>query len=163
MGKTTWFQPSGRTPTGGGKGKNREKADNTPARAKVESVLYVQYTPNSALKKQLQDLEDKHLKDRKTGRIRVMERLGPSTLWTPRMPPLQDQGGILQGKKLYLPDSMPPLQTGRQKHCLPRGNQQDTVGQDPGAPGWSQTEEGDILPLQALARLPPGAGLPPQL
>ena len=83
VGKTNWFQPKDQVEEPGNhrshsshsQGQKKEVRKDS---VKVESVLYCKYTPNSELKKELQTLEDRLLKDKKTGRIRVLERLGPS-------------------------------------------------------------------------------------
>ena len=75
MGKTNWFrttkQPDDRsTTTGAKKGKKSQK------QAEVEGVIYVPYTPDSRLKRQIQKLEDAFQRGKSVGRMRVVERLG---------------------------------------------------------------------------------------
>ena len=75
-GKSNWF-------------KKKKKAEQTPkfgtrksklrkTEAEVEGVLYVPYTEGSFLKNKIQKVEDSMLRGKSTGRIRVVERLGPS-------------------------------------------------------------------------------------
>ena len=44
---------------------------------KVESVLFIPFTPNSELKKQLTEVERTIHGHRKTGMVRIIERSGP--------------------------------------------------------------------------------------
>ena len=44
----------------------------------IESVLFIQYTPNSALKKTLPDLENKIKGKRDSTKVRIVERAGPT-------------------------------------------------------------------------------------
>ena len=45
---------------------------------KIESVLFIPFTPNSELKKQLTDVEKTINGHRKTGMVRMIERSGPT-------------------------------------------------------------------------------------
>ena len=57
--------------------KKRTPAPNKPREVKIESVLFCPFTPNSTLKKQLQQEEDRINGIRATCRVRVVERAGP--------------------------------------------------------------------------------------
>ena len=78
-GKSSWFKKEKR------KAEDQEASDPTRRKkkrreqAEVESVLYVPHTEGSILKKTIQEVEDKTLKGKNTGRIRLVERQG-STL-----------------------------------------------------------------------------------
>ena len=80
-GKSDWFKNrtkktndilNVRKPTFKAKGKKQ----NIPA--KIESILFCPYTPNSALKKKLQEAEDSVNGTRKTCKVKVTERAGPT-------------------------------------------------------------------------------------
>ena len=81
-GARNWFQPGGKTEKGSTERKDRKerkdpkekKKDKEPQR--VESVLFVPYTRNSELKKEMQKMEDGTIRRELTGKIRVVERMG---------------------------------------------------------------------------------------
>ena len=80
LGKTTWF--------------NREKESQSTdhpkkkgkAKTKTEGVLYVPYTQNSLLKRKMQQMEDNIIRNKLTGRIRVIERNGKTVAETSSNP-----------------------------------------------------------------------------
>ena len=57
---------------------SRKKHNQYKTQAQTEAVLYVPHTRGSILKKEVQKREDSLLKGRLSGRIKVMERLGPT-------------------------------------------------------------------------------------
>merc|ERR1711954_53024 len=57
------------------------KTNKKPANNQVqptESVLFLPYTPNSSLKKTIQEIEGKLVGRRPIGRVRIVERAGPT-------------------------------------------------------------------------------------
>ena len=118
-GQSTWFkQTSGKSEPQNDQQKaiNRHEKNQTS----VERILFCPYTPNSALKKELQKIEDFMNGTQKTGKVRIVERAGPkmSTLLsnrTPRKkercgredcPPCEKKIWILQSPKSCLQDNM---------------------------------------------------------
>ena len=75
-GKSTWFKTNRgeKEPTN----QKTSKVKKSKIRAESEGIGYVPFTKNSALKRQLQNQEDKHLKGLKSGRVRILERNGTS-------------------------------------------------------------------------------------
>ena len=72
-GKVSWFQPvKSRTR---GVPKKGTKKDPGKVEAQVEGTYYLPHTPYSQVKKKVQKVEGTFLIE-KTGRIRVLERLG---------------------------------------------------------------------------------------
>ena len=56
----------------------KKKKMNPKPGTKVEGVYYVPDTKGSKLKKTLQSIEDNAVRNQRTGRLRILERLGPS-------------------------------------------------------------------------------------
>ena len=78
VGKQNWFK--GRNSQQSGPGQPTKKTRRTGQRsenAEVEGVLYVPFTPQSVLKRSIQKTEDTLLKNRRVGKVRILERLGP--------------------------------------------------------------------------------------
>ena len=77
--------------------------------AQIEGTLYLTHTPNIGLRKSIQKIEDNLLKGKLSGRIRVVERLGPTIkdLLTNPTPWSKEHCGR---------DSCPPCQT-KQGNC----------------------------------------------
>ena len=122
-GNQTWYDGSRRCQTEKPKTKPvqrlpkpQQKSVNQP----TESVLFLPYTPQSRLKKKIQDLEKELNGNRKTGKVRIVERAGPTVmdlignksswtkraLWTPPVPPLQNHPWLLQGHQSCFPDHL---------------------------------------------------------
>ena len=85
-GKSSWYQPRHKDSQAQadvtGSKRSRAKKQNI----QIESVLYVVHTRDSELKKEVQKREDNLLRGRISGRIKVVEKLGPtirSTLSNP--------------------------------------------------------------------------------
>ena len=74
-GKTSWYKGKGETPQNSDVRNKRKKTNN---RAQVEGVLYVPFTKKSELKRRIQKIQDKAIEGKKTGRLRILERLGNS-------------------------------------------------------------------------------------
>ena len=80
VGSSTWFQKEKETNEESPKTwtkRRRHKPATQPAAKKIESILFVPYTPGSRLKKLLQEAEDRLSRGRSTCRVRFIERAGP--------------------------------------------------------------------------------------
>ena len=107
------------------------KTTKKPANNQVqptESVLFLPYTPNSSLKKTIQEIEGKLVGRRPTGRVRIVERTGPTIFqlignkspWTndscgrPNCTPCKHQEGSCRAQNLvYRITCQECLKTGR--------------------------------------------------
>ena len=78
-----WFQPGKRRQEGQGgtEFKRRKKSPGEGGEeksARVESILYVPFTPFSALKRRVQEIEKVWEPNKTNGKVRILERLGPN-------------------------------------------------------------------------------------
>ena len=80
--KSSWFRKKSKTPEDQAAPqpfedpnlwKKRRKPRSTGA---IESILFIPHTPNSILKRRMQDVEDKMTGKEKFGRVRMIETLG---------------------------------------------------------------------------------------
>ena len=73
--KSMWFISKHKNKQESKSHKARKQARNSP-----ESVLFVPYTPNGEFRKIIQEVDDQIMEGRKSGRVKVVERLGSSLL-----------------------------------------------------------------------------------
>ena len=73
--------------------------------------------------------------DQGVGKVRPFQRtpvkpysIEEYPMWLPGIMALPEQGGVLQGKRVYLPDSMSGVQNREQEDSVHRGDTPYTVG-----------------------------------
>ena len=78
-GSSTWFKSNMKANSPEPVRNTHKPAKNRrPAKTKIESILFVPYTPYSNLKKAMQNCEDSTSSHRSVCRVRVIERAGPT-------------------------------------------------------------------------------------
>ena len=77
-GKNTWFKQKNKNTSQEGDARSNKKKLKKPP--EIEGVMYVPFTENSSLKKQMQSAEDQFNGNSKTGKVRILERLGPTVM-----------------------------------------------------------------------------------
>ena len=75
-GKQQWFKSTKQAKNANAKNQGKKKGN--IMKQEIEGVYYVPYTKGSRLKKKIQAIEDNAVKNKKTGRLRILERLGSS-------------------------------------------------------------------------------------
>ena len=75
-GKNTWFKQKSKSNSQEGDARSNRKKHKKPP--EIEGIMYVPFTVNSSLKKQMQSAEDQFNGNSKTGKVRILERLGPT-------------------------------------------------------------------------------------
>ena len=74
LGQHNWFKSTGQRSNSNNVRPSKGKKT---TQTQIEGILFCPYTPNSALKKELNKVEEFMNGNRKTGRIRIVERAGP--------------------------------------------------------------------------------------
>ena len=77
-GNQTWFKQQPKNQAETAPNQTRKRKRNCQAYQPTESVLFIPYTPNSELKAILTSLERQVNGNRRTGKIRIVERAGPT-------------------------------------------------------------------------------------
>ena len=78
-GRTSWFQPGGNERrTGVKRRRGGQETEERKTDQPIEGVMYVPFTPQSELKKKMQEVENLWANNPNSGRMRIVERLGPT-------------------------------------------------------------------------------------
>ena len=80
IGKQTWFKKKPKSPTDPHQnlGKFKRPKSQPHKFQPIESVLFVPFNPNSALKKSIQEVESRLRGNRPVGKVKIVERAGPT-------------------------------------------------------------------------------------